>query len=84
MSILKNWLIKRKAKKIAKQLCTQHNKKKKKTIKESKKTNVTINNLKKKIAEEAYRLAQKNGFDPEFDKDNWINAERKVLQKIKL
>ena len=84
MSILKNWLIKRKAKKIAKQLCTQEKQKQKQRVKNSKKRNITIEELKEKVAQEAYRLAQKNGFSPEFDKDNWINAEKKVLKKVKL
>ena len=82
MSIIKNWLTKRKAKKIAKQLCTQQQKKQ--HVHNSKKRNITIEELKNKVAKEAYRLAQKNGFNPEYDKDNWINAEKKVLKKVKL
>lgn len=84
MGFFKNWLEKRRAKKIASQLCSadQNLLKTQKKIKRNK-SSLTIDELRGKIAEEAYRLAQKRGFNPAFDEENWVSAEKKVLENVK-
>ena len=84
MGFLKNWLDKKRAKKIAYQLCsTDQSFIKKGKVNKRKKSSLTIDELREKIAQEAYQLAQKNGFNPAFDEENWVAAEKKVLESVK-
>eukprot|EP01046_Picozoa_sp_COSAG06_P072325 COSAG06_NODE_21115_length_769_cov_0.638806_1_plen_89_part_00 len=84
MGFLKKWLDKRQAKKIAKQLCVEDKKLNIKKAKKLKKKQITIDEVREKIAAEAYRLAQRRGFNPAFDEENWVAAEQRVLEKVKL
>ncbi|MEK9657436.1 MAG: DUF2934 domain-containing protein [bacterium] len=87
MNFIKKWLDQRKAKRIAKQLYTQQYHKKihkQEKLARRRKSELTIDQLKAIISKEAYALAQKSGFNPDLDKENWIEAERKVLKKVKL
>lgn len=76
MKFLKNWLDKQKAKKLAKKLNSQQKTEKTKSTK-------TLNDLKKRIEKEAYKIAQTKGFNPKYDTENWIKAEEKIMKKIK-